>query len=61
MATQSRAVAAGPPAQRSPRLDVGALVAFFVIAYVVSWAWVIPLAATHQAVQRGQGWPTHYP
>jgi len=31
------------------------------LAYALSWAWVIPLAVTHQVVDRGQGWPTHYP
>lgn len=30
-----------------------ALVAFFVLAYAASWAWAIPLAATHQVVNRG--------
>jgi membrane protease YdiL (CAAX protease family) len=38
-----------------------ALVAFFVLAYALSWAWVIPLAVSHLVVDRGQGWPTHYP
>jgi uncharacterized protein len=43
------------------KLNVRALIAFFVLAYALSWAWVVPLAATHQVVQRGEGWPTHYP
>jgi membrane protease YdiL (CAAX protease family) len=43
------------------RFSTKAVVAFFVLAYVISWAWVIPQALTHQVVQRGQGWPTHYP
>jgi len=47
----------GGPARSGGR----ALVAFFVLAYALSWAWVIPLAVTHQVVDRGQGWPTHYP
>ena len=34
-------------------LNVRALIAFFVLAYTLSWAWVIPLAATQQVVQRG--------
>ena len=37
-----------------PRLDVRALVAFFVLAYVLSWSWVIPLAAAHEVVRRGR-------
>jgi len=44
-----------------PRLDVRALVVFFALAYALSWSWVIPLAAAHQIVRRGEGWPTHYP
>jgi len=51
-----------PPAARTgPRMDVRALVAFFALAYVLSWSWVLPLAAAHQVVHRGAGWPTHYP
>jgi membrane protease YdiL (CAAX protease family) len=48
-------------ARRSARLDVKALVAFFVLAYALSWSWVIPLAAAHLVVPRGVGWPTHFP
>lgn len=43
------------------RFDARALVAFFALAYALSWAWAIPLAVTHQVVRRGDGWPTHYP
>jgi uncharacterized protein len=37
------------------------LLAFFAIAYVVSWAWLIPLALTGDTVFQGRGWPTHFP
>lgn len=43
------------------RLDVKALVAFFALAYALSWSWAIPLAVAHLIVRRGEGWPTHYP
>jgi uncharacterized protein len=43
------------------RLDVRALVVFFALAYALSWSWVIPLAAGHEVVRRGVGWPTHLP
>ena len=43
------------------RLDVRALAVFFTLAYALSWSWAIPLAAAHQIVRRGEGWPTHYP
>jgi membrane protease YdiL (CAAX protease family) len=36
-------------------------VAFFGLAYLFSWAWVIPWAATGHTVYQGQGWPTHLP
>jgi uncharacterized protein len=48
-------------AQGAARIDLKALAAFFALAYVLSWSWVIPLAAAHQVVHRGAGWPTHYP
>ena len=38
-----------------------ALIAFFVIAYLFSWAWVIPLAVTGHTVLQGRGWPSHFP
>jgi membrane protease YdiL (CAAX protease family) len=34
---------------------------YFVLAYAISWAWVIPLAATGHTVAQGRGWPTHLP
>ncbi len=43
------------------RLDTRALVVFFVLAYALSWSWVIPLAAAHEVARRGAGWPTHLP
>jgi uncharacterized protein len=48
-------------ARGGSRLDVRALVVFFALAYALSWSWAVPLAATHQVVRRGEGWPTHYP
>jgi uncharacterized protein len=45
--------------------DTGAggreLLAFLVLAFGLSWAWVIPQAVSHEVVHRGQGWPTEYP
>jgi membrane protease YdiL (CAAX protease family) len=35
------------------------IVWFVVLAYVLSWAWWVPLAATGTTVESGQGWPTH--
>jgi CAAX protease family protein len=48
-------------ARGGSRLDVRALVVFFALAYGLSWSWLIPLAAAHQVVRRGEGWPTHCP
>jgi membrane protease YdiL (CAAX protease family) len=56
---RSRQAHGGP--QPGARFDVKALAAFFALAYALSWAWAIPLAAAHLMVRQGQGWPTHYP
>jgi membrane protease YdiL (CAAX protease family) len=48
-------------ARAGSRLDVNALVAFFALAYALSWSWVIPFVLNHQVVRRGVGWPTHLP
>ena len=47
--------------QEGSTFNVRALVAFFAIAYALSWAWVIPLALTGHAVFQGRGWPSHFP
>jgi hypothetical protein len=49
------------PARGAARFDLRALVAFFALAYALSWSWAISLAAAHQVVYRGESWPTHYP
>jgi membrane protease YdiL (CAAX protease family) len=36
-------------------------VLFVVLAYAVSWAWVVALAAAGATVVPGRGWPTHVP
>jgi GyrI-like small molecule binding domain len=41
--------------------DTRPVVAFFVLAYAFSWAWVIAWAATGHTVAQGQGWPTRLP
>ncbi len=37
------------------------VVLFFALSYAISWAWVVPLAATGHTVVQGRGWPTHFP
>lgn len=37
------------------------LIWFFVLAYAISWAWLVPLAFAGQDIEQGQGWPTHLP
>ncbi|WP_158544080.1 type II CAAX endopeptidase family protein [Nocardia seriolae] len=44
-----------------PRGANSELIAFFVLAYALSWSWAIPLAVTHRIIRQGQAWPTHYP
>ncbi len=48
-------------ATKAGRLAGRPVVAFFVLAYAFSWAWVIPWAATGHTVFQGKGWPTHFP
>jgi uncharacterized protein len=57
-ATADRTVPDPLPSSRRVRRP---LVWFFVLAYALSWAWVIPWAATGHTVYQGQGWPTHLP
>ena len=40
------------PGQENSVFNARALLAFFAIAYVLSWAWVIPLAVTGHTVSR---------
>ena len=49
------------PGREGSGFNARALVAFFAIAYLVSWAWVIPLAVTGHTVFQGRGWPSHFP
>lgn len=37
------------------------VVTFFALAYALSWAWYLPLAARGAVVRAGEGWPTHLP
>jgi hypothetical protein len=39
----------------------GQLIAFLIVAFALSWTWALPLAAVGKVVEKGQGWPTHFP
>jgi membrane protease YdiL (CAAX protease family) len=43
------------------RRDLWRLISFFGLAYLLSWAWLILVAATGGGVALGRGWPTHFP
>jgi membrane protease YdiL (CAAX protease family) len=45
-----------PGAARHSRLGL-----YVVLAYGLSWAWLLPLALTGSTVEPGRGWPTHFP
>ncbi len=38
-----------------------ALAAFTGVALLASWAWTWPLVATGATIEKGVGWPTHFP
>lgn len=60
----ARVEAHGEEASRgdSPhRSGTRALVAFYVLAYAITWGWGFTLVAGGEVVRRGQGWPTHFP
>lgn len=50
-------------APRAPASGVGAraLVLFAILAYGLTWAWLLPVALDGELVQPGAGWPTHFP
>jgi membrane protease YdiL (CAAX protease family) len=50
-----------PPADDGGAFESTPLVVFCLVAYGISWAWVIPWAATGHTVLQGDGWPTHFP
>jgi len=45
-----------PGAARHSRLGL-----YVVLAYGLSWAWLLPLALTGSTIEPGRGWPTHFP
>lgn len=54
--------AAGPARQVDrARTGTSALVAYALLAYGLSWAWLIPLAVSGSVVEQGSGQPTHFP
>ena len=42
----------------APGADIAA---FTGVALLASWAWTWPLVATGSTVEKGVGWPTHFP
>lgn len=57
-------VASGPTSSEIParnRFDLAGLVAFYLLAFLLSWSWVIPLAVGGETITQGDGWPTHFP
>jgi membrane protease YdiL (CAAX protease family) len=37
------------------------LATFVILAFAVSWSWMLPLVASGDVVEKGIGWPTHLP
>jgi len=51
----------GGPMNEATLATNGRPVLFVALAYSISWAWVIPFAASGATVAQGRGWPTHLP
>ena len=49
-----------PAEQPAPDRGRG-LLAYVLLAYGLSWAWLVPLALAGAVVVQGNGWPTHFP
>jgi membrane protease YdiL (CAAX protease family) len=45
----------------APRRPDEGLLAYTLLAYGLSWLWLLPLALAGLVVQQGHGWPTHFP
>ncbi|MEP6797764.1 MAG: type II CAAX endopeptidase family protein [Lapillicoccus sp.] len=52
---------ARPARRRAPDPSGGHVAPYVVIAYVVSWGWLLPLVISGSTVVAGTGWPTHFP
>lgn len=54
---------AAGPARHADQARIGrhALAAYALLAYGLSWAWLIPMALSGDVVQQGSGAPTHFP
>ena len=55
------AVAPATTRPMSERSATDGLVRFVVLAYVIAWAWSVPMAIAGDTVEQGNGWPTHVP
>ncbi|MDQ1532171.1 MAG: protease family protein [Microbacteriaceae bacterium] len=61
MTTSAAAVSSAERGTPVPGAGPARPVLFVVLAYVLSWAWVIPFAAIGATVVSGRGWPTQFP
>jgi uncharacterized protein len=52
-------VQVGKPTRRLLRRQP--VLGFFVLTYLLSWSWYVPLAIHGDTVRAGVGWPTHLP
>lgn len=47
--------------REQPARSTGGVAWFVVVAYLLAWAWAVPLAVAGEMVEPGDGWPTHVP
>lgn len=49
------------PTRASDGHAVASTVAFTLLAYALTWAWLLPMALSGGVAEPGSGWPTHFP
>jgi membrane protease YdiL (CAAX protease family) len=47
--------------QRPGASSLASLAAFVALAYALSWAWELPFVTAGDVIEKGTGWPTHFP
>jgi CAAX protease family protein len=61
MSTRTTTFTGPTPDLRARRPGLKAVLAYFVLAWLLSALWLVPLVVAGRVVDAGRGWPTHFP